>query len=103
MKSFINGDGIMGMVNITMLKPDQLSQFFKEYNNGLPDPIFHLVISKYNGLAGLLWWAMYSKIRGRSLDLNTFTSDVISKSLASFGDYLRKKDNTSSLKLPSFQ
>ena len=46
---------------------------------------------------------MDSKIRGRDLDTTTFTANFISYSLTSFEYYLRKKNNTSSLKLPRYQ
>ena len=102
-KSFVNVDGIMGMENLPMLKPDQLSQIFKAYKNGLPDTMFSLVIANQDGLALLLLWAMYSKRRGRALYLTKFAADVMIKILASFEDYLRNKDNASSLKLPRYQ
>ena len=69
----------------------------------MPDTMSLLGVAKNNGLAGLFWWAMDSKRRGRSLDPTTFTDDILSESLMSFEDNLRKKDNTSSLKLPRYQ
>ena len=91
------------MENFPMLKPENLRQLFKAYNNGLPKPVFNIGISKHNALDGLLWWAMDSKIIGRALDPTTFTADVMSKSLTSFDDCLRKKDNTSFIKVPRYQ
>ena len=91
------------MVNITMLKPDQLSQIFKAYKNGLPDTMFSLVIANQDGLAVLLLWAMYSKRRGRALDPTTFTADVTRESLTSVEGYLRNKDNPSYLTIPMYQ
>ena len=38
----------MGMGNLPMLKPDQLIQIVKAYNNGLPDTMLHLGVSKQN-------------------------------------------------------
>ena len=65
--------------------------------------MFPLGISKQNRFSGILWWAMDYKIRGRDLDPATFTSNLMRKSLTSFEDYLRKKNNTSSIKLPMYQ
>ena len=65
--------------------------------------MFPLGISKQNRFSGILWWAMDSKIRRRALDLATFTANLMRKSLTSFEDILRKKNNTSSLKLPRYQ
>ena len=45
----------MGMGDIPILKPDQIRQFFKSYNNGLYDPMFRIRVTKRNGLSGLLW------------------------------------------------
>ena len=86
-----------------MLKTDQKIRTVKAYNNGVPDPMFPLGITTNNGLAGLLWWEMDSKIRGRSLYPITLNADVMRKSFVSFADYLGNKDNTSFLKLPSYK
>ena len=69
------------MENLPVIKPGQLSQIIKAYKNGLPDPMFPLGISKQNGLAGLLWWAVDPKRRGRALDQTTFNADVMSEIL----------------------
>ena len=102
-KLFINVNGITGMDNLPMLNTDQLSQNFNTYNNGMPDPMYPLLISNQHVLAGLLWGTMYSKRRGRALDPTTFTADVTRESLTSVEGYLRNKDNTSYLTIPMYQ
>ena len=103
MTHFIIVHGITGMVNLPKIKTDQQRQIVKAYNNGMSDTIFSILIANQNILADLLWQAMYYKTRQRYLELTTFSADVMSENLKLFDNYLRNKDNISSIKIPRYQ